>query len=79
MKNQIERDIGEVMRDEMVIRDRIAVFLKDKPRTIPEIAEAVGHPGHEVLFWVMAMWKYGILRETGQPNEYGYYQYQLNR
>lgn len=71
------RDLGEVMRDEMVFKDRIIDFLRDGPKTIPEIAESLEHPSHEIVFWVMAMWRYGTLVETGRANDDGYYQYQL--
>jgi two-component system response regulator PilR (NtrC family) len=35
------RSLGEVLRDEMVMRDRIAAVLREGPKTIPEIAEAI--------------------------------------
>lgn len=78
MVNLIERSHSEIMRDEMVVRDRIAAFVADGPRTIPEIARHLGHPTHEVVIWVMVMWKYGILRDTGKPNADGYYTYELS-
>ena len=76
--NLIERGSSEVMRDEMVVRDDIVAFVADGPKTIPEIARHLGHPKHEVVVWVMAMWKYGILRDTGEPDADGYYRYELN-
>ncbi len=79
MANQASRDLREVLRDEMVEKDRIVALLRDGPKTIPEIAEALGCPSHEVVFWVMAMWRYGALVETGRPNDEGYYQYQLTQ
>lgn len=78
MCNVIARDVGEIMRDEMVVRDAIAAFVADGPKTIPEIAEHLGYPRHEVVIWVMAMWKYGMLRSTGEPDAEGYCQYELD-
>jgi hypothetical protein len=78
MVNLIERSFGEIMRDEMVVRDEIAAFVADEPKTIGEIARHLGYPKHEVMIWVMAMWKYGTLRDTGEPDEDGYYRYELN-
>jgi len=78
MVNLIERSFGEIMRDEMVVRDEIAAYVADEPKTIPEIARHLGSPEHEVMIWVMAMWKYGTLRDTGQPDKDGYYRYELN-
>ena len=79
MKEQRIRDAGEIMRDEMLVRDRIVAFLHDGPKTIPQIAEGLGCPSYEVVFWVMAMWRYGAIIPAGEPNTEGYYQYQLHR
>jgi hypothetical protein len=72
------RSPSEIMRDEMVVRDDIAAFVAGEPRTIPEIAAHLGSPKPEVVIWVMAMWKYGILRDTGESDEEGYSRYELN-
>lgn len=77
MDNLITRDFAEIMRDEMVIKDKIVARLREGPKTIPEIADSLGYPKHEVVFWVMAMWRYGTLEETGKPDDEGYYQYKL--
>lgn len=70
------RDLGEVLRDEMVMQDRIAALVREEPKTIPEIAEALGHPTQEVVYWVMGMRRYGKLKEKGRPNDDGYYLYE---
>jgi len=77
MLNLIARDVGEIMRDEMVMRDQISAFVAGGAKTIPEIAEHVGQPKHEVMIWVMAMWKYGILKASAEPDADGYYSYEL--
>ena len=78
MVSLMERSFSEIVRDEMVVRDVIAAFVAEAPRTIPEIAEHLGRPKHEVMIWVMTMWKYGTLRDTGEPDEEGFYRYELN-
>jgi predicted Rossmann fold nucleotide-binding protein DprA/Smf involved in DNA uptake len=78
MTNPSTRDVAEVMRDEMVMRQRIAAMLRDGPKTIPELAEALGCPSQEVVFWVMAMWRYGMLVPTGKAGADGYYRYRLS-
>ena len=75
--NDEVRDPREVMRDEMLMRDRVLATLRDGPKTVPEIAEAIGSPVHEVMYWVMAIRKYGHLKESKEPNEDDYYQYML--
>jgi hypothetical protein len=71
------RPLAEVLRDEMVMRDRIAAVLGDGPKTIPEIAELVGAPVREVTQWVMAMRRYGKLEEMPKPKIDDYFRYKL--
>jgi predicted transcriptional regulator len=70
------RDVREIIRDEHVMRPRILKVLADGPKTIPEIAGALGCPSHEVVFWVMGMRKYGFVAEIKEVTDEGYYQYQ---
>jgi hypothetical protein len=71
------RDPSEVMRDEMVMKEKIAAVLREGPRTIPEIASALQRPPREVTLWVMAMRRYGKLEELPKPKSEDYYQYRL--
>ncbi len=75
----VPRDPSEVVRDEMAARDAIVAALKGGPRTIPEVAEALGKPAHEVTFWVMALRRYGALEELPKPKAEDYYTYRLAR
>jgi len=45
------REPREVIRDEMMMRDRVLEALRDGPRTIPEIAQILGFPDYEVMHW----------------------------
>jgi hypothetical protein len=75
-----QRDIREVIRDEQFMRAGILKVLESGPKTIPEIAAAVGKPSHEVVFWVMGLRKYGWLAEIKEVDDDGYFQYQsINR
>jgi hypothetical protein len=49
MEIKQRRDLAEIMRDEMVMQDKIVACLHDEPKTIPEIAEALDCPGHVAL------------------------------
>jgi predicted Rossmann fold nucleotide-binding protein DprA/Smf involved in DNA uptake len=71
------RELREVFRDEMVERDRIAAVLRTGPKTLPEIAEALGAPTDEVTKWVMAMRRYGRVRDLPKPRADDYYRYEL--
>jgi hypothetical protein len=71
------RDMREVMRDEMIMKDRISTLLQDGTKSIPEISEALGAPNHETVFWLMAMRRYGMIEEVGRPDIDGYFQYEF--
>jgi len=75
MNNLITRDLGEIMRDEMVMKERILTRLRRDPATITEIAADLKLPAHNVMYWMMTMWRYGLLEETGKPDDDGYYRY----
>jgi hypothetical protein len=73
----IPRGTDEIVHDEMIMKDRIAKLLKDGLQTIPEMAEAMGYPSHEVTIWLFAMRRYGAVEVVGRPNVDGYFKYQL--
>ena len=77
MNRSAPRSLAEVLRDEMLARDRIKAVLRDGPRTIPEIAEALAAPTREVTLWVMAMCRYGALAEVPKSRADDYFRYSL--
>jgi hypothetical protein len=74
---RIQRDIREIIHDEMIMKDRIAKILKDSTWTIPDLAEALGYPSHEVTIWLFAMRRYGEVEVVGRPDVDGYFKYGL--
>jgi hypothetical protein len=73
----MRRGMREIVHDEMIMKDRIAKILRDGPRTIPELADAVGYLSHEVTVWLFAMRRYGQVEAVGKPDVDGYFKYQL--
>jgi predicted Rossmann fold nucleotide-binding protein DprA/Smf involved in DNA uptake len=71
-----DRDVREVIREEAVWRPRILAALANGPLTVPEIAEAIGAPRHEVVFWIMGMRRYGWVAEIKGSEDDGYFRYQ---
>ncbi|HYK93588.1 MAG TPA: MarR family transcriptional regulator [Thermoplasmata archaeon] len=71
------RDLPEVLRDEAVERGRVIAVLRDGPRTIPEISQALHAPAHEVTKWVMAMRRFGRVRDLPKGRQDDYYRYEL--
>jgi len=74
---KIQRNIQEIIHDEMIMRDIIAKTLKAGPLTIPDIAEVIGYPRYEVEIWLFAMRRYGEVEVVGRPNVDGYFKYGL--
>jgi hypothetical protein len=72
---EANREVREVIRDEHLMRGRILKLLDAGPLTIPEIAEGLGRPSHEVTFWVMGMRKYGYVLEEKETTDEGYHRY----
>ena len=70
------RDPREVIREEASMRPRILDAIGDEPRTVPEIAAALGVPAHEALVWVMGMRRYGYVREVKGSDADGYFRYE---
>ncbi len=71
------KDKREIIREEMAMRGKILEILKEGAKTVPEVATALGRPTEEVMFWMMAMRKYGLIEETEEMTEDGYYKYRL--
>lgn len=69
------RNPREIIREEPLMHSPILAALKSGPLTVPEIAEQIGCPSDEVLFWVMGMRRYGHLVEVEDPTDEGYFRY----
>ena len=52
MKTQ-RRDMREVMRDEMIMKDPILALLKEETKTVAEVSEALRTPTEETMFWMI--------------------------
>ena len=65
----------EVIREEMLMHQPIREVLADGPLTIPQIAEQLGVPAHEAVYWVMGMRRYGHLIEIPDADDDGYFLY----
>jgi hypothetical protein len=73
----ILRNRREVLRDAFLMRQRIVALLREKPRTIPALAEALGVPAREAVIWLMAMLRYNEAEAVGKADQEGYFAYAL--
>lgn len=71
------RPTREIIREEPLMHAPILAALADGPLTIPAIAERIGAPARETLFWVMGMRRYGQLEEVPDADDDGYFQYRV--
>lgn len=71
----LAREMREVVREEPLMHRPILDALAAGPLTVPEIADAIGHPSAEVMVWVMGMRRYGLVAELKETPGDGYYRY----
>jgi predicted transcriptional regulator len=64
-----------LLKEQNAFRKKLRQAMQGGPKTIPEIATAAQLPTNEVLWHVMAMKHYDLVREVGRDGSY--YQYQL--
>lgn len=74
---EMVRNRRELLRDAFPMRDSIAGLLREGPQTVPDLAAALRAPTHEVLVWLAAMLRYGVVEAKGKANQEGYYVYAL--
>ena len=63
-----------LVREQKQMQSSICKFIRENPKTVPEIAAAISKPTHEVLWYLAAMKKYGIVVEAGMCGDYPLYQ-----
>ena len=69
------RDPREVIREEPLMHRPVLEAVGTEALTVPEIAERIGRPAAEVVYWVMGMRRYGLLVEQGDADDDGHFHY----
>ncbi len=72
-KDTVERT-QELLREQKRIQQAVCKSVRDRPKTVPEIASEIGLATHEVLWYVTAFKKYGTLVENGMCGDYPLYE-----
>jgi predicted transcriptional regulator len=62
-----------LLKEQKAVHNRLCQAIRENPKTVPEVAEAVGMPTHAVLWHLTALKKYGIVAEAGMCGEYVLY------
>jgi predicted transcriptional regulator len=63
-----------LLREQKQMQQSICQFIRENPKTVPEIAANIGKPANEVLWYISALKKYGIVVEAGMNGDYPLYQ-----
>jgi predicted transcriptional regulator len=63
-----------LLKEQKRVQKEICKFIRENPKTVPEIAEAIGMPTNEVLWYLASYKKYGIVIEDGMCADYPLYQ-----
>ncbi len=67
----------ETARQEFAMKRAVLECFRGGPKTIPEVARALGIDQHEATWWIMGYVRYGFLRATEEVTEDGYYRYAI--
>jgi predicted transcriptional regulator len=63
-----------LLKEQKRVQQEICKVLRDKPMTVPEVAESIGMPANEVLWYMASFKKYGLIVEKGMCADYPLYQ-----
>jgi predicted transcriptional regulator len=63
-----------LLKEQKRVQQEICKSIRETPKTVPQIAEEIGMPAHEVLWYVASFRKYGLIVEKGMCADYPLYQ-----
>ena len=63
-----------LLKEQKRMQQELCALMREKPRTIPELAAATNLPAPKVLWFVAALKKYGVVVENGMCGDYPLYQ-----
>jgi predicted transcriptional regulator len=63
-----------LFREQKQLQQAICRLIGRTSKTVPEIAAEIGKPAHEILWFIAALKKYGIVIEAGMKGDFPLYQ-----
>ena len=63
-----------LLKEQKQMQQELCGLFRERPRTVPEVAQVTGLPTEKVLWFLAAMKKYGIVVEAGMCGDYPLYQ-----
>jgi hypothetical protein len=74
----IKGERRQIARQEYTMRKKLLDLLRTGgPKTIPEVASALGIAPHEATWWMMGYARYGYIHAAEEVTEEGYYKYAI--
>ena len=69
---------AQLVRTELATRRKLLDLLEEEPSSAPQLAEQTGMQTHEVLWYLAAMRKRGLIEEAGTDDMGDYFLYTLS-
>lgn len=64
----------EILKEQKRVQNAVCKAVRERPKTVPEIAKEIEMPTHETLWYVTSFKKYGLLKESGMCGDYPLYE-----
>lgn len=74
-KRQVSSEVKDKLKNFNQIKKALLTALKEKDMTVPQLAEKLQMPTHEVMYYLMSLLKFGFVQtgEIDDDDEYFYY------
>jgi predicted Rossmann fold nucleotide-binding protein DprA/Smf involved in DNA uptake len=63
-----------LLKEQKHVQQEVCRVLRERPRTVPEVAAETGIPLQQVLWYIASFRKYGLVIENGMCGDYPLYQ-----
>lgn len=63
-----------LLKEQKRVHQAMCKAVRERPKTVLEIASEIGMPTHEVLWYVTSFKKYGLIKESGMCGDYPLYE-----
>ena len=62
-----------LLKEQKHVQQGVFKVLRERPKTVPEVAAEIGIPAERVLWYMAAFKKYGLVVENGMCGDYPLY------
>jgi predicted transcriptional regulator len=76
-KRGVSSDVKDNLKNFNQIKKSILAALKDEDLTVPQLAEKLQMPAHEVMYYLMSLLKFGLVQTGEIDDDDAYFYYKL--